>query len=220
MKKSYVAEIIGTAILVFFGCGSAVFAGDKIGFAGIAITFGLTIIAAAYGLGKYSGAHLNPAVTLGALVSKRIKASDALGYIISQCIGGTLGAYVVYALAEAIGGSHGMGENLYTAVGIKAGLIFEIFATFIFVLVILGATSKKVNGDFAGLSIGLTLAMIHLVGIPITGVSVNPARSLGPALFAGGNALNELWLFIVAPIIGGVLAGLLNFYYFQDGKAE
>lgn len=217
--KAYISEIIGTFTLVFFGCGSAVFAGNLIGNAGISIAFGLTIVACAYSLGQFSGVHLNPAVTIGALVAKRIEAKEAVGYIISQCVGALLASTVIGIIGASMGVS-GFGENLYTDSGIAAAFTFEFVATFIFLIVILGVTSKKGNATFAGLTIGGALTMIHLVGIPITGTSVNPARSLAPALFAGGDALAQLWLFILAPILGAVAAGAVFHYFFEDGQAE
>jgi len=219
MSKKMVAEIIGTFILVFFGCGAAVLMGAHIGMHGIAMAFGLAIVAAAYGLGAISGAHLNPAVTLGMVMARRMSAADAMPYMIAQVIGATLGALVVYLIASGKAGyslaANGLGQNGYGAgylgeYGLMAALIFEFVATFVFVTVILGATGPGASAGFAGLAIGLTLAAIHLVGIDVTGVSVNPARSFGPAVFAGGKALTDLWVFIVAPLAGGALAGVVH----------
>jgi len=217
MFKKMTAEVIGTFILVFFGCGSAVLMGEQIGMHGIAMAFGLAIVAAAYGLGAISGAHLNPAVTLGMVVSGRMGASDAGGYVVAQLVGAVLGAFVVMLIASGKAdysvAANGLGQNGYGAgylgeYSVTAALVFEFVATFVFVTVILGATGPKAPAAMAGLAIGLTLAAIHLVGINVTGVSVNPARSFGPALFAGGKALADLWVFLVAPLAGGALAGI------------
>lgn len=219
MSKKAIAEIIGTFILVFFGCGAAVLMGDQIGMHGIAMAFGLSIVAAAYGLGAISGAHLNPAVSLGFLVSGRMTTSDFITYVISQVIGAVAAAVVIYLIASGKAGytlaDKGLGQNGYGAgylgeYSLMAALIFEFVATFLFVTVILGATQSDAPAGFAGLAIGLTLAAIHLVGINVTGVSVNPARSFGPAIIVGGKALADLWVFIVAPLAGGALAGLLH----------
>jgi len=218
MVKVSLAEGIGTFILVFFGVGSAVLMGPHIGHLGIALAFGLSIVAAAYGLGAISGAHLNPAVSLGALVAGKLNARGFVLYVVSQLVGAAVGALVVWLIASGRAdydvATNGLGQNGwgagygdgYTPV---AAFVFETVATFLFVLVILGATHASAPVGFAGLAIGLTLAGIHLVGISVTGVSVNPARSFGPALFAGGQALSQLWLFFLAPALGAVLAGLL-----------
>lgn len=218
MFKKMTAEVIGTFILVFFGCGSAVLMGEQIGMHGIAMAFGLAIVAAAYGLGAISGAHLNPAVTLGMVTSGRLSASDAGGYVVAQLIGATLGALVILLIASGKAGysvaANGLGQNGYGPgylgeYALGAALTFEFVATFVFVTVILGATGPRAPAAMAGLAIGLTLAAIHLVGINVTGVSVNPARSFGPAVLVGGEALVDLWVFIVAPLAGGALAGIV-----------
>ncbi|MCX8509030.1 MAG: aquaporin [Rhodobacteraceae bacterium] len=219
MSKKLTAEVLGTFILVFFGVGSAVLMGDKIGMHGIALAFGLSIVAAAYGLGAISGAHLNPAVSLGMVTAGRMTLGDFIGYALAQIAGAILGALVIWLIASGKAGYdvavNGLGQNGY-GVGylgeynLSAALIFETVATFLFVTVILGATGPGSAAGFAGLAIGLTLAGIHLVGINVTGVSVNPARSIGPALFVGGKALADLWVFIAAPLAGGALAGLVN----------
>lgn len=219
MSQKFVAEIFGTFILVFFGCGAAVLMGAHIGFHGIAVAFGLSIVAAAYGLGTMSGAHLNPAVSLGFLLSGRMNTGDFVAYVIAQLIGATLGALVVMLIAQGQAdysvAVNGLGQNGYGAgyngeYNLTAALIFEFVATLVFVTVILGATQSDSPLGFAGLAIGLTLMAIHLVGINVTGVSVNPARSFGPAIFVGGKALADLWVFIVAPLAGGALAGILH----------
>lgn len=219
MSKKLTAEALGTFILVFFGCGAAVFMGEQIGMMGISLAFGLSIVAAAYGLGAISGAHLNPAVSLGMVTAGRMSVKEFVGYAIAQIIGAIIAALVIMIIAKGSAGysvaENGLGQNGFGAgylgeYTVAAALIFEIVATFLFVTVILGATQDGAPAAFAGLAIGLTLAAIHLVGINITGVSVNPARSVGPALFVGGQALADLWVFIVAPLAGGALAGILH----------
>ena len=219
MTKKLIAEVLGTLILVLFGCGAAVIAGPAIGFTGISLAFGLAIVAAAYGLGAISGAHLNPAVSLGMLAAGRMSVGDFVGYAIAQIIGATAGAGILYIIASGKAdytiASNGLGQNGYGAgylgeYSVSAALMFEAVMTFIFVTVILGSTASGAPGAMAGLTIGLTLAAIHLVGINVTGVSVNPARSIGPALFVGGKAMADLWVFIAAPLAGGLLAGLVH----------
>lgn len=219
MGKKMIAEALGTAILVLFGCGAAVIAGASIGYTGISLAFGLAIVAAAYGLGAISGAHLNPAVSLGMVAAGRMTVAEFLTYAAAQVLGAILGAAVLYLIASGKAGyslaSNGLGQNGYGAgylgeYSMMAALVFEFAMTFVFVTVILGATGTGASPGLAGLAIGLTLAAIHLVGIDVTGVSVNPARSIGPALFVGGTALAQLWLFIVAPLAGGALAGIVH----------
>jgi len=216
--KKLIAEFLGTATLVFFGCGAAVLAGTgNVGQLGIAFAFGLAIVAMAYGIGPVSGCHVNPAVSFGAFVSGRMKLNDMVGYWVAQFLGAAVGAGILYVIAsgksdfvmgEYALGSNGFGPDYLGGYTLTAALVFEIVATFLFVVVILGSTQAKAPAQFAGLAIGLTLAVIHIVGIQVTGVSVNPARSFGPAAFAQGAALSQLWLFIVAPLIGAGLAGL------------
>lgn len=220
MSRKFTAEVIGTFILVFFGCGAAVIAGADgttgIGLTGISLAFGLSIIAAAYGLGAISGAHLNPAVSLGVLLAGRMETGAFVAYVIAQILGAILAAAVLYLIASGSAGwTGGMGANGYGPgylgeYSLTSALVFEFVMTFLFVTVILGATQSGAPAGFAGLAIGLTLAAIHLVGIKVTGVSVNPARSIGPALFTGGAALGQLWVFIVAPLAGGALAGIVH----------
>lgn len=218
--KSYITEAIGTFTLVFFGVGSAVLAGGDIGFVGISFAFGISVVAMAYSIGHISGAHLNPAVSIGALVAGRMSMGDFIGYCVGQIAGAILAAFVIYLIATGKLAGHdvataGLGQNGWGAgyngeFGMMSALIFEIVATALFITVILGVTQDgTATTGFAGLAIGLTLVMIHLVGISITGTSVNPARSIGPALFVGGDALSQLWLFIVGPLIGGVIGGVL-----------
>ena len=220
MARKMVAECLGTFILVFFGCGSAVFMGAEIGMLGISLAFGLSIVAAAYSIGPVSGAHLNPAVSLGVMMSGRMEMPEFLRYVLSQILGACFAAFAIYIIASGSAAyslaENGLGQNGYGAgylgeYGWFSAFLFEALATFLFVTVILCATRDVGGaGAFAGLAIGLTLAAIHLVGINITGVSVNPARSIGPAIFAGASALADLWLFIVAPLLGAALAALLE----------
>ena len=212
--KKYVSEAIGTMILVFMGCGAAVFLGASVpgGHLAVAFAFGLSIVATAYVIGNISGCHINPAVSLGALLDKRISFLDFCGYVVSQVIGAIAGAGLLRAMATTAGVDHtgNLGSNLVAnAGGVGGAILIEVILTFIFVLLILGVTADKSKGAVAGISIGLTLTFVHIVGIPLTGTSVNPARSIGPALFAGGAALSDLWVFIVAPLIGAILAALV-----------
>lgn len=208
--KKYLSEMIGTMVLVLMGCGSAVFAGASqpfasVGTLGVAFAFGLSVLIMAYTIGKISGCHINPAVTLGMLLSKRISGKDAANYMIFQVIGAILGSAILFVLAKDSGSTTTLtGANGYT--NLLPAFVAETVFTFIFLLVILGSTSKGANTKFAGIAIGLALVLIHIVCIPITGTSVNPARSIGPALFQGGAALSQLWLFIVAPFLGAALA--------------
>lgn len=217
MRKP-LAEFIGTFTLVLFGCGAAVIAGGDIGLTGISFAFGLALIGMAYGIGSVSGCHINPAVTLGVVASGRMSVAEAVPYIIAQVAGGIAGALVLMIIAsgkaEYTFAANGLGQNGWGAgylgeYTMTAAFVFEVVATFLFLVVILGATGAGAPSAMAGLAIGLALVVIHLVGINVTGVSVNPARSIGPALFVGGTAIAQLWLFIVAPIIGAIAAGIL-----------
>ncbi|MEZ5843711.1 MAG: aquaporin [Hyphomicrobiaceae bacterium] len=220
------AEFIGTFTLVLLGCGAAVIAGKEVGVLGIAFAFGLALIAMAYGIGPVSGCHINPAVSLGALLAGRMSTGDFILYVIAQCAGAIAGAAVLYLIAtgklaghdvaKAGLGQNGWGKGYLGEYGMPAAFVFEAVATFLFLVVILGATSVGAPTSLAGLAIGLSLVVIHIVGIQITGVSVNPARSLGPALFAGPGALSQLWLFVAAPCLGAAVAGLL----FRAGLME
>jgi len=217
MQKA-IAEFIGTLTLVLLGCGAAIFAGDKIGYLGIALTFGLAIVALAYGIGPISGGHVNPAVSLGALVAGRLSMSDFITYVIAQCLGAIVGALILYVIVTGKTGGYDISKSGFATSGwsdysMASAFLFEAVATFLFLVTILGVTQKGSPSMLAGLAIGLTLTAIHLAGIPVSGSSVNPARSLGPALFGGATALSQLWLYIVAPCIGAALAGLL----FRDG---
>lgn len=218
--KKYVAEFIGTFVLVLFACGVAAVTGCAVpeaGYIATALAFGLVIVAMAYSIGNISGCHINPAVSLGCLMAGRMTAKDFVGYVIAQFLGAIAGAAVLMLL---IGKEHGLGCNgLYNG-SIGISILVEIILTFVFVLVILGVTSKIGNGKLAGLVIGLTLVLVHLFGIPFTGTSVNPARSFGPALLMGGDALSCVWVFIVAPLVGGALAALVWNYLGGKEKAE
>jgi aquaporin Z len=232
--KKYAAEFIGTFSLVLFGCGSAVIAGisgtgpSGIGLLGIAIAFGFSVVAMAYAIGGISGCHINPAVTIGVFTAGKMTWQDAVGYIIAQCLGGIAAAAVLYlivsgrlhgfTLGEWSLGSNGWGEGYNGAYNTLSAFVIEAVMTFLFIFVILGTTSKFGNGAMAGLAIGVTLMLIHLVTIPVTGTSVNPARSLGPAIFAGGKALSQLWLFFVAPITGAIIAALVWRFGFDREK--
>jgi aquaporin Z len=224
MGRKLTAEFIGTFVLVFGGCGSAVFAAAfpevGIGLVGVSIAFGLTVLGCAYALGGVSGCHLNPAVSVGLAVAGRFPAKELPGYIVAQLLGAVAAAGLLLALLKgtpagydaAVGGlaANGWGEHSPGKYSMLSGLIAEVVLTFIFLTVIIGATSKHAPVGFAGIAIGLTLTLVHLVGIPITNLSVNPARSTGPALFVGGWALQQLWLFWIAPLVGAALAGGLG----------
>lgn len=217
--KKYLAEFIGTFTLVLFGCGTAVVAGKSVGLLGIAFAFGFALIAMAYGIGPISGCHINPAVSLGVFVAGRMNAGDLVGYIVGQVLGAIAGAGVLSVIANglltgystaATGlGQNGWGDGYLAGYGLSSAITFEFVATLLFIIVILGATQKGAPSHMAGLAIGITLVVIHIFGINITGVSVNPARSLGPALLVGGRALAQVWLFLLVPSLAGVVAGLL-----------
>src|SRR5690348_854076 len=214
--RKYFAELVGTFVLVFIGVGSAVLAGGHIGFAGVALAFGLSLLAMVYTIGPISGCHINPAVTFGVWLSRRIGAKDAIAYVIAQVIGAILAAGVLLFVAHGIAGGYsasvsglgadGFGLHSPDHYSMAAGFVIEVVLTAFFVMVVLGATDVKAPVGFAGIAIGLALTMVHLVGIPVTNMSVNPARSIGPAVFVGGWALAQLWLFIVAPLIGAAAA--------------
>jgi aquaporin Z len=219
MLKKLLAEFLGTATLVLLGCGAAVLAGPQVGQLGIAFAFGLAIVAMAYGIGPISGCHVNPAVSFGAYLAGRMGINEMVQYWLAQFLGALLGAAILLVIASGQAGfqvgAFGLGSNGWGDTyplgkySMTAALTFEIVATFLFVTVILGSTQSKAPSAFAGLAIGLTLTLIHIVGIQVTGVSVNPARSFGPAVIAQGEALSQLWLFIIAPLVGAAIAGLL-----------
>jgi aquaporin Z len=219
----FIAEFIGTFCLVLFGCGTAVIAGANadgiapsgVGLLGIALAFGISVVVMAYAIGPISGCHINPAISISMFAAGKLSFKECIGYVISQCIGAIAASGILYLLlsgkpgftmGEYALGANGWGETYLGKYSMQSAFIAETVFTFIFLIVIYGTTAKRANPAMAGLAIGLSLTLIHLVVIPITGTSVNPARSLGPALFAGGKALSQLWLFIVAPILGGLLA--------------
>ncbi len=218
--KKFIAEFIGTLWLVLGGCGSAVLAAAYpelgIGFAGVAIAFGLTVVTMAYAIGHISGCHLNPAVSIGLWIGGRFDKKELLPYIIAQVLGGIAGAGILFIIASGkagfeIGGfaANGYGDHSPGGYNMLAALVTELVMTFIFLIIILGATHSKAAKGFAGLAIGLGLTLIHLISIPVTNTSVNPARSISQALFVQGWAIEQLWLFIVAPVVGAILAGFV-----------
>jgi aquaporin Z len=224
------AEFFGTFWLVLGGCGSAVraaaFPGVGIGLLGVALAFGLTVLTMAYAIGHVSGCHLNPAVTIGLWAGGRIKAKEVLPYIVAQVVGAIAGAGVLYLIASGQAGfdiSSGLASNGYAehspgGYSLLSGFVTEVVMTFFFLFVILGATDERAPKGYAGIAIGLALTLIHLISIPVTNTSVNPARSTGPAIFVGGWALSQLWMFWIAPIIGAVLAGVI--YPLVAGKSK
>jgi aquaporin Z len=228
LSKRAIAEFLGTFWLVFGGCGSAVLAAAfpqlGIGFYGVALAFGLTVLTMAYAIGHISGCHLNPAVSIGLVAGKRFPIAELLPYVIAQVIGGITGAGVLYVIARGKAGfdvNAGFASNGYAThspggYSLVACLVAEVVLTFFFLMIIMGATDRRAPSGFAPIAIGLGLTLIHLIGIPVTNLSVNPARSTGPAIFVGGWALTQLWLFWVAPIIGGTLGGALYAAVFES----
>lgn len=229
--KKYLAELFGTLVLVFFGCGTAVVCGGFtggtgagfLGVLGIAMAFGLSIVAAAYAIGPISGCHVNPAVSLGVLLTGGMSLKDFFGYVIAQVIGAFAGSGLLSLVVSNSTGLSGAGANGFGAlsgVGLSmtGALLVEVLLTFVFVMTILGVTSSEKTSHMGGLVIGLTLTLVHLIGIPLTSTSVNPARSLAPAVFTGGEALSQVWVFILAPLVGAVLAALV-FKAFYGKKA-
>ena len=218
--KKYVAECLGTFVLTFLGCASAMFigCGTPAGVVGVAIAFGLTVVAMAYTIGGVSGCHINPAITLAVALSGRMSWKDACGYWVGQIIGGIIAGALLMLVAGVVAApdlTGALGSNgVANAGGAGGAFLVEVIATFIFVLVVLGTTDSKIGaGNFAGLAIGLTLILVHLVCINLTGTSVNPARSIGPAIFAGGQALKDVWVFICAPLVGGALSAICWKYF-------
>lgn len=216
--RSVISEFLGTLLLVFFGVGAVVLAGEYIGAFGVALTFGFVLLALCYALGPISGCHVNPAVTLGMLVARRITMRTAVEYWIAQLLGGVVGAALLFLLAKQVPGlrtseafgSNGFADRSAVQINVGGAFLAEVVLTFLLVFVVLTVTRRPAETGFGGLAIGLALATCYLVGIPLTGTSVNPARSLGPALFAGGAALTQLWLFIVAPLVGGAFAAVVH----------
>jgi len=228
--KKYTAEFIGTFVLTFVGCGAAAISGGidgVLGVLGIAMAFGLSIVAMAYSIGNISGCHINPAVSLAMLISKKMTAKDFGGYVVAQVLGATAAAGLLATINSMCNpalsglGTNGFDAASYVGLNMTGAIIVEVVLTLIFVLAILGVTSTDKFGSVAGIVIGLTLAFVHIIGIPLTGTSVNPARSLGPALFAGGEALSQVWVFIIAPLIGAAIAVCIwQFLSTSDEKAK
>lgn len=234
--KKYIAEFFGTFVLVFFGCGTAVVLGgvtagmdySTLGVLSIALAFGLSIVAGAYAIGPVSGCHVNPAVSLSMLVAGKMKIMDFVGYVVAQFAGAFAGSGLLYAITEVtdeLSGSPTLGQNgfayeSYLGISMVGALILEVVLTFVFVLTILGVTSSEKTAPQAGIVIGLTLTLVHIIGIPLTGTSVNPARSLAPAVFIGGEALSQVWVFIAAPFVGAVLAALVYRFVFSVEKKK
>lgn len=218
--KKYLAEFIGTFVLVFFACGTAAVVGcsaeNGTGYLLTALAFGLVIVAMAYSVGNVSGCHINPAVSIAMLLTKRLSLKDFIGYVIAQFAGATVGAALLMLF---VGRDSGLGANALYQGNIGLSLLIEVILTFVFVFAILGVTSKIKNGAVAGIVIGLSLTLVHILGISFTGTSVNPARSFGPALLVGGEALKNVWVFLVAPLVGGVLAALAH-QFLQGKEAE
>ena len=217
--KKYVAEFIGTFTLVLFGCGTAVVSGQAVGHLGIAFAFGFALLAMCYGIGPVSGCHVNPAVSLGVFAAGRMSGKDLGGYIVAQLLGGIAAAGVLAVIAKGllagydVGasglGQNGWGEGYLGGYALSSGVVFEFVATLLFVIVILGSTQAGTPTQMAGLAIGITLVVIHIFGINITGVSVNPARSLGPAIWVGGKAISQVWMFLIVPSIAGIVSGVI-----------
>jgi len=232
LSRRAIAEFFGTFWLVFGGCGSAVLAAAfpqlGIGFYGVALAFGLTVLTMAYAIGHISGCHLNPAVSVGLVAGKRFPASELPVYVIAQVIGGIAGAGVLYVIASGKAGfdvSSGFASNGYGAhspggYSLVSCVVAEVVLTFFFLMIIMGATDRRAPAGFAPIAIGLGLTLIHLIGIPVTNLSVNPARSTGPAIFVGGWAMSQLWLFWVAPVVGGAVAGALYAVLFESVESK
>ncbi|GAB2916156.1 aquaporin Z [Rhodococcus aerolatus] len=226
--RTYLAELLGTAILVIGGVGTAVLAGDTVGTVGVALAFGLTLLALAYAIGPISGCHVNPAVTLGVALAGRLSPRDAVGYVVAQLVGGLAGAGIVYAVATgrpgydlAVDGlgTNGWGAQSPLGFGLGAAALVEVVGTFLLVFVVLAATDRTAQTAFAGIPIGLTLVVIHLATIGVDSTSVNPARSLGSALVARGDALGQVWLFLLLPLVGAALAAGVHKGLFSGGRA-
>lgn len=213
MIKKAIAECIGTFVLVLFGTGTAVIGGgvEGIGILGIAMAFGLSIVAMAYSIGTISGCHVNPAVSIAMFINKRMTAEELAYYVIAQILGALLGTVTLVTILKSSGMAlNNLGQNSFGNLGASGSFLVEFVLTFVFILVIVAVTGKKGNANLAGIVIGLTLVLVHLLGISLTGTSVNPARSFAPALFAGGEAISQLWVFIIAPILGGIAAAMVG----------
>ena len=227
-NEKYVAEFIGTFVLTFLDAGQHALSGGVdgvLGVLGISMAFGLSIVAMAYSIGNISGCHINPAVSFAMLLSKKMSAKDFAGYVIAQCIGAIAAAGLLKLVGSMCSpaitglGTNGFGSASYVGLGMGGAIVVEIVLTCVFLLAILGVTSSEKTANVAGLVIGLTLAFVHIIGIPLTGTSVNPARSLGPALFAGGQALSQVWVFIVAPLVGAAIAAFIWMFLTSDESA-
>ncbi|MCI0767496.1 aquaporin [Bacillus sp. TL12] len=215
------SEFIGTFVLVLFGTGTAVLGGgiEGIGILGIAMAFGLSIVAMAYSIGTISGCHVNPAVSIAMFINERMNAKELGCYLLAQVLGGLLGTTTLVTILKSANLSlDNLGQNGFGKLGLTGSFLVEFILTFVFILVIIAVTGKKGNAQFTGLVIGFTLVLVHLQGIPLTGTSVNPARSLAPALFAGGEAVSQLWVFIVAPILGGIVAAIVGKFALNTEK--
>jgi aquaporin Z len=226
--NKYVAELVGTFVLVFASCGSAVLAGDKIGFLGVSLAFGLSLLAMVYAIGPISGCHINPAVTVGILITRKMDAKYAPGYIVAQILGAILASGLLLLIVQgtpsgydpSVAGfaANGYGDHSPGHYTLLSAFLVEVILTFFLVFTVLGATDIKAPVGFAGIAIGFVLTLIHLVGIPVTNTSVNPARSIGPAIFVGGWAIGQLWLFIIAPLIGAVIAAAVYMVTHKPGE--
>ena len=215
--RKYICECIGTAVLVLFGCGTAVVSGGNL--VATAIAFGLSIVAMAYVIGNVSGCHVNPAVSLGVLISGKMSVIDFIGYVVAQFVGGFVGAGILYFILNSTGAEvTALGTNGFGALSVGGAFVVELVLTFVFVYTILGVTSDKNKSSVAGIVIGLTLTFVHLLGIGLTGTSVNPARSLAPAVIMGGEALSQVWLFIVAPLCGAALSAITYKFLNKEEK--
>ena len=217
--KKYVAEFIGTCVLVLFACGTAVVTGCSVqngaAYLMTALAFGLVIVAMAYSIGNVSGCHINPAVSIAMLISGKMSKKDFVGYVAAQFLGAVVGAALLMLF---VGKDNGLGANALYKGNVGLSILIEVVLTFVFVLAILGVTSKTENGHVAGIVIGLTLTLVHILGIAFTGTSVNPARSFGPALFMGGEALSCYWVFLVAPLVGGAIAAFVHKFLNSESK--
>lgn len=224
--KKYLCEFIGTAVLVLFGCGSAAIAGGVLGTLGIALAFGLSIVAMAYVIGNISGCHLNPAVSLAMFINKKMEARDFAFYVIAQILGAIFGILLLTVIMKCSGmevtslGQNGFGSASSVGISMLGAILVEVILTFVFVFTVLGVTSNEKMSSISGIVIGLTLAFVHIMGIPLTGTSVNPARSLAPAIFVGGEAIKQVWVFILAPLLGSAIAALTFRYIHSSNKEE
>jgi aquaporin Z len=221
MLKKGIAEFIGTFVLVLFGTGTAVLGGgvNGIGIIGIGLAFGLSLVVMVYSIGTISGCHVNPAVSIAMFVNKRINAMELVWYIVAQVLGAFLGTAILVSFLKLSNMSiENLGQNGFAHLESSGAFLVECILSFVFILVIIVVTGKKGNASLAGLVIGLTLLLVHLLGIPLTGSSVNPARSLAPAIFAGGKAVSQLWVYLIAPILGGIIAALVGKFVFDTEK--